>query len=295
MSVPKSIFDLNMELREAAQRGDIGAIRTARADGATCLDRALVWACSADQPLAVAYLADCGARVEAILEDRPDDADEDPTGDSAPVPTLERAPNEPGDDRDNWRAHVAFSGYREVLDTLLARGLDLREHDYPSQYAFESAARAGHAEIALKLLRAGAWCEGEPFVSGGESQALTWAAREGCPELVEALAREGAPLDADAIRRARSRLFFQSRATQHARVRALLRERGVAPTTRETIQWIARLPVKIAFYAAATPFVILFATFVGLLLAARWLLVAAWRAMTGRPGSGDAELTGNSR
>jgi hypothetical protein len=58
--------EANEKLRDAAERGDIGGIRAAMAEGADNLNWALFAATEAGEATAVAYLLDCGADPNAI-------------------------------------------------------------------------------------------------------------------------------------------------------------------------------------------------------------------------------------
>jgi hypothetical protein len=194
---------------------------------------------------------------------------------------------------------LASSGYGDVIELLLERGLDLRQRVYASEAAVQSAAKEGHAEIALTLLEAGAWFEGEPYDSSDESEkrVLAWSAREGCPELAEVLLRRGAPLDVEAIARERSRVYYVLRTEEHGRVLDLLRERGYQPSNREVIQFRSRWLTKTLAILALAPLLIIFMGFATVVVTVIVLAQAAtlpfllgaymWAA---RPRGGAASL-----
>jgi len=266
MSAPTNHL-ANADLLEAAKSGDIGGIRSALSEGADALDRALVWACVNNQTLAASYLLDRGARADAIFDNGSYDEDDDAVaaatsreGSAAPASSHAEAVEEPDT---SALAHLASSGYADVIELLLERGLNLRQRDYASQAAVQAAAWEGRADIALRLLDAGAWFENEPFEPGEDSErrVLAWAAREGCPELAEAMLQRGAPFDAEGIAQERSRLLYVWRAEEHGRVFDLLRERGYQPSNREMIQWKSRWLTKTLSFLLLALLLVLFVGF----------------------------------
>jgi ankyrin repeat protein len=115
------LADPNDDLVEAAQNGDIGALRAALASGADAVDVACWAALDADQSAAVIYLLDRGADARGF--------------------------------DDHLFREAAARGNLDIVEWCLEHGADLRAHH---EDALIRAAGGGHAQVVLALLSRGA-------------------------------------------------------------------------------------------------------------------------------------------
>jgi hypothetical protein len=184
-------MDPNMQLVAAAQRGDIGLMRSALAQGADALDGALVAACNGDATLAAGYLIDLGANPRVIDDWPARKAAESGALDALRL-LLERVSEDAARDiAARALGEAAACGREETVRWLLDTGaITLKE---AGKDPLLRAAIGGHANLVTLFLER----------MGGGSPALlnevlekTVAATSGRAEVAWLLLKRGADVDA---------------------------------------------------------------------------------------------------